>query len=175
MQHYELTYIVSIKYLDADLQRVSDTIEAKIKELGGEITSTSILGKLRLAYPIKATHQGTYVVVEFNLEPLNLKKLDEQFVVINEVLRHLIIVKKIKTKEEIEREAKIAARLKKEEEAAKEEKSEETKKELEKVEKAEEQKIKKVEEVKIKEKEDNKTSLEDLDKKLDEILKEEII
>ena len=150
-------------------------VESKIKELGGEITSSSIFGKLRLAYPIKATHQGTYVVVEFNLEPENLKKLDEQFVVINEVLRHLIIKKKIKTKEELEREAKIAARLKQEEETKKEEKREETKKELEKVEKEAEQQIKKVEEVKIKEKEESKTSLEDLDKKLDELLKEEII
>ena len=88
-----------------------------------------------------------------------------------EVIRHLIIKKRVKTEEEIKREEKIAAgvRKSKEEELAEIEENEKVviKKKLEAP----------VKEVKIEkaDKADSKKTLEDLDKKLDEILTDDIL
>jgi len=193
MEHYELTYIVSVKHLDDDLNVIVGKISGMIKELGGEITADNIIGRQRLAYPIKQSFQGTYVSVEFNGEPQSIIKLDAQLRLMNEIIRHLIIVKKIKTADEIKREAVIDEELRKEREA-----------ELKKMEKQDARPFAKpieapatpavvteapvaveataealdaapvAEPVKESAKKE-KVSLEDLDKKLDEILTDSII
>lgn len=175
--HYELTYIVSIKYLDDELQKVVDTVTKMVKDLNGEITADANLGKQRLAYPIKHIHQGTYVVVEFDMPRDNMKKLDAQLKLKEEVLRHLIIKKRIKTEAELAGEAKAQERLRKEKEA-----------ELQQVEEAAKVKVKKetasvktasttkaTEKLPVSPSKDKDASMEDLDKKLDEILTDDIL
>jgi len=171
-QHYELTYIVSVKYLEQELDAVIKKIADLVNEHKGVITQTENLGKQRLAYPINLTHQGTYVAVEFDLEDeSNLLKLDKQMKVVGELLRYMIIKKRIKTAEEIEREKKIQERL-----------TRDKKDELEKIEEKVKAEIKKSEEIveeKVKD-EDKKSdkkkmTLDELDKKLDEILTDDVI
>ncbi len=120
-QHYELCYIVPIKYLEGELQKVQDGVVKLIKENGGEITHDEILGAQRLAYPINNVHQGTYVVLEFDMAGENMKELDAQMKLEDKILRHLIIKKKIKTPEELDKEARIKERMRqqKEEELSK--------------------------------------------------------
>jgi len=113
-KHYELTYIVSIKFLDTELQTAIEKVAGHIKEMNGSITADQIIGKQRLAYPIDKIHQGTYVVVEFDMEPENLKELDSLIKLQSEILRHLIISKKIKTEAEIKHEKEVQERLLKE-------------------------------------------------------------
>lgn len=172
-EHYELTYIVSIKYLDDELTKVMESIAGQIKSLGGEITSDQILGKQRLAYPIKQTHQGTYVILEFNLDGVNLKKLDDQLKLSASVLRHLIIKKKIKSEAEIKREKQIQESLRKEKEAELVKQEKETRVAVKKDEE-EEKKEARIEK-KAKRTEEDKATFEDLDKKLDEILTDDLL
>jgi ribosomal protein S6 len=115
-EHYELTYIVAVKHLDDELNAVIAKIAGMLKDLGAEITADTIIGRQRLAYPIGQNFQGTYVSVEFNSEPDKLKKLDNGLKLMGELIRYLVIKKKIKTPEELEREAKIEERLRKERE-----------------------------------------------------------
>jgi len=168
-QHYELAYIVPISYLEGDLQKVNDEVTAMIKQFGGTITMTEDMGKRRLAYPIKQIHQGSYFAVEFDMESEKAKEFEQKLKLKNEVLRYMIVKKKIKSAEEIAREAKIQEGLR----TAKQE-------ELTKIEAEEKASIKKNEdEVLVQsasaKKEANKAKLEDLDKKLDEILKDDVI
>jgi len=168
MQHYELTYIVSIKFIDDELNKIMEKIEGIVAELGGTISGREVLGKQKLAYPLKQIHQGTYVSVEFDMESDKVLKLDTDLKLMGELLRHMIIKKRIKTAEELEREKQVQEKLRKEKEA------ELTN--LEKTEKEEKTEEKTVEVAPKKEdKESKKASLEDLDKKLDEILTDEII
>jgi small subunit ribosomal protein S6 len=170
-QHYELLYIVPIKYLDDELQKVIANVNELVKTNNGQIVKEDNLGKQKLAYPIEKVHQGSYILVEFDMEGENYKELDNQLKLKPEVIRHLIIKKRVKTEEEIKREEKIAAgvRKSKEEELAEIEENEKVviKKKLEAP----------VKEVKIEkaDKADSKKTLEDLDKKLDEILTDDIL
>lgn len=68
MQHYELCFIVSIKFLENELQKVVSAVHELLKKFGANITSENNLGKQRLAFPIKQTNQGTYIAIEFDLE-----------------------------------------------------------------------------------------------------------
>jgi small subunit ribosomal protein S6 len=126
-QHYELTYIVSIKYLEAELTAVIEEVAGFIKEVGGEITADNIIGKQRLAYPIDNIHQGTYVAVEFDMEHEKVKKVDKQLSLMNSLLRHLTIVKHVKTEAELNQETKLQDKLRKQKEEELEQLEKETK------------------------------------------------
>jgi len=187
IHHYELCYIVPIKFLDDELKKVEDSVKELLQAQKAEITKEENLGKQKFAYPINHIHQGTYVVLEFDMDGENLKKLDDQLRLKNEVLRHLIIKKRIKTAEEIAREEKMQERQRKEKQEELKQMEEEVKEKVKKSEeeaslsvpkpKEEPQKEEKPTEVEIKEdkKDDKKSTLEDLDKKLDEILTDEIL
>lgn len=186
--HYELLYIVSVKHTGEELQKIIDGVTKLIKDNNGTITKDDILGKLKLAYPIKKVYQGTYVVFEFDLPRQNLKEIDKQLKLMPEVLRHLIVAKKIKTKEEIEHEQQIQEKLlkRKQEELDQAQGVEKVKKQSAKVQ-SEEKKQEpqeqaaltlqsEPEKVEVKEKKSpEKISLDDLDKKLDEILTDDVI
>lgn len=167
MQHYELTFIVPIKFLEEALQKIVSQVNALIKKFNAEITGETNLGKQRLAYPINQVHQGTYFAIEFNMEPEAMKQLDNQLKLTPEILRHLIIKKQVKTEAEKAREARIQEGLR-----------QEKKEELTKMEESIKSPAKKAEMIEEKKEEKappQKASLEDLDKKLDELLKNDII
>ena len=211
-EHYELTYIVPIKYLEDELNKVNESVVGFVKKANGEITKEDNLGKQKLAYPIEHISQGTYMVLEFDMPQVNVKQVDTELKLMPEVLRHLIIKKRVKTEQEIKREADIQERLRKEKEDQLEAMEAEDKKEIKKTEvKAEvkveepkpeekpaeesaeepvEEKVEDPTEVKAEEEtaeikvdepkeekkaDDDKATLEDLDKKLDEILTDDIL
>jgi len=190
-KHYEITYIVAIKYLDAELQQVMEQVSGLIKEFGGVITSETILGKQRLSFPINDVHQGTYVVVEFDLEGENLKQIDDALKLKSEILRHLMIVKRIRTADEIKREKELQEKLRQEKEDELNDMERKNKDRVKRdgvrktarrpVEKAPEAKVEAVPavaptEIKVEaKKKAEKVSMEDIDKKIDEILTEEIL
>jgi len=167
-QHYELLYIVPIKFLDDELQKIVANINGMINKLNGTITREDNLGKLRLAYPIKDVHQGSYVVAEFDMAPENEKKLNSQLSLLPEVLRHMLVKKRVKTEQEIKREQRIQDGMRKEKET-----------ELSEIQEREKTAVKKAEEQPAPERKekapDTRASLEDLDKKLDEILTDDIL
>ncbi|MFA5022060.1 MAG: 30S ribosomal protein S6 [Patescibacteria group bacterium] len=148
--HYELLYLVGANYTEEELAPIKEKVKELIKKFGGEITAEDSFGKKKLAYPIKKNYQGYYLLYEFNLDGQNLKDLTKNLKLTNEVLRHIIAKKKIKTANEI----------KAIEERAKKMKAAETASEV-KVEK--------------KAKDEGKIKLEDLDQKLDEILEGDIM
>lgn len=177
MTHYELTYIVSIKFLDDEMNKVTEKIEKIIVDLGGKITSKEVLGKQKLAYPLKQIHQGTYASIEFDLEGEKLKELDTDLKLMNELLRHLVIKKRVRTEAEIEREKQVQERLRKEKELELNKLEESNQGGAKQVESSvvEEVKAEQTAEAKKEDKDSKKVSLEDLDKKLDEILTDDII
>lgn len=101
-EHYELLYIVSIKYIDGDLQKVTESIGKLLKDNNAVITRSEDLGKRKLAYPIKTVHQGTYICLEMDAPKEKLLEIDKQLKLMPEVLRFLIIKKRIKSAAEME-------------------------------------------------------------------------
>lgn len=173
-EHYELTYIVPIKYLDNELQAVISKVTKLVKDCQGSISLDNIIGKQRLAYPIDGVFQGTYVAVEFDMPSAELKKIEDQLKLMPEVLRSLVIKKRVKTAEETKREQQIQEKLRKDKEKELTKLEEDNKSGMKKMDQ-EQEVAKPVETAKVVSEDNSKASLEDLDKKLDEILKEEVL
>lgn len=149
MTHYELLYIIPNQYTDEEVETISDKVGKIIKDAGSTITIEDNLGKKKLAYSIKQVTQGTYLLLEFDSEPENIAKIKKPLDLTTEVLRFQIVTKKKKTLEEIKKEQEIKEKI---EEKAKEEETTEA--------------------APAKEKE--KVDIKQLDKKLEELLKDDI-
>lgn len=128
MNRYELLYIVPATFAENEVQPVLDAVTKELTKLGAKITRNDMVGKLKLAYPIKKVRHGYFVLVDMELEASKLQDLDKAFRLHNDVLRHQVVIKdekskpvsKLSTVERIERERmpKKAERQTKERQAA---------------------------------------------------------
>lgn len=145
--HYELLYIVSNKFSEDEVKPIVAKVNSLIVDNQGKITLAEDLGKKRLSYPIKGFRYGYYLLAEFDMVGESLINVDRALRMMNEVLRHQIIIKIVKTAEQVAQDRKIAEKI-----AARNIKEEKDVKE------------------KIKETDKEKVDLKDLDEKLDKIL-----
>lgn len=91
---YELLYIVPAIYAEDELKNVTAKIEALLKDEGAEVVKSEVAGKLKFAYSIKRHSQGYYILINFNAEGDNLKKINRVLQLEKDVLRHMITVAK---------------------------------------------------------------------------------
>jgi len=91
MPKYELLYIVA-----GDLAGDAET--AIITEIGDFVAKSAtkihvseVVGKRKLAYPIKRNTRGTYVLIQFESEPDKLAELDHKLRVTQGLIRHLVV------------------------------------------------------------------------------------
>jgi small subunit ribosomal protein S6 len=149
---------------DGDATKLHTQIADHIKA-HGEIIKEGEIGKRKLAYEIEKESHANYWLIEFNAETDSIKELHRILTLNEHVLRFLIAQTRPKTKEDIEREERMKESMEKsrmrkaQEEKDKERVAVEDKKKKELPAKKEE----------IKE----KLSLEELDQKLDELLKDD--
>ncbi|MEK7139323.1 MAG: 30S ribosomal protein S6 [Patescibacteria group bacterium] len=116
VKHYELLYVIPVKYTADELGPVNERVRAIVAEHGGIITYEDSLGKRKLAYPINDIHHGYYFIAEFNAKTDQLASLNTALRLAPEVLRHLIVAKqeptaaeRSKDKERRERAAAMLA------------------------------------------------------------------
>ena len=91
LRDYELAVIISPEVVDEKLDAAIDNISQFITERGGSISGVERWGKRRLAYPIKHSMEGSYVLAQFKLKPTLSKELEAKLQISEEVLRHLLI------------------------------------------------------------------------------------
>jgi len=182
MKTYEITFITKEDLKEKPVKKLID-------DLGGKILATSSLGEKTFTYPIKKEEKGVYTTVTFEIEPEKLLDLNKKLSLEEEILRHLIIIHKAASvympkPKEMKAEKVVAPEL--EIAAPKEEKELPAPKEMKKIEKP----AKKVEKKVVKPKAEKvmhvptkaeeieretiseEDRLKELDKKLDELLKE---
>ncbi len=142
MKSYELTYIISSGLTTDEVANVMKETESFIQSKEGVILSSEKTAAQTLAYPIKKQSSGYFSTVIFQLEEGNVKELKAKLDLQKEILRSVILVKKpAKIMKERRTRKPMAASEMNAMTPAKEKKSQE------------------------------KLNPEDLDKKLDEILK----
>ena len=90
MPKYELMYILSSAVSDNDVPPVVAEVEKFISDEGGKILTSEMLGKKKLAYPIKKTRNGFYILNTFNLEGRKLQGLDNKLRSIEPIIRYLV-------------------------------------------------------------------------------------
>jgi small subunit ribosomal protein S6 len=156
--HYELLYLIANKYSEEEIKPIIEKVNALITNNQGKITQSLSLGKKRLAYPIKGFRFGYYILAEFDMPGANLIIIGNTLRLMSEILRSQIVVKEVKTAEQIEQDKKIAAKI-----AARNIKEEKLAEE-----KVQARQIAPVSAPKAADK--DKVDLKDLDEKLDKIL-----
>ncbi len=150
-QYYELLLLAPGNLAENETGSVWQKVKDLLASLGAEIAYEESLGRKKLAYAIKHLRHGYYFLIEFELDKEKIEELDKKLKLTEEVLRFIIVKSKPKSREEREKE-KIR-RAKAEARATGKEPPQEEKKE---------------------EKQRGKLSLNELDKKLDEILEEKL-
>lgn len=171
-QHYELVYLMHVSTSDDDAKVLHNQIATHINA-HGNILKEGEIGKRKLAFEIKKQTHANYWLVEFNAETESIKELHRLLTLNEHVIRFLMVQTKQKTKEDVEREEQMKesmekSRLRKNQEETAKKRTEKIKEEKKKaIETASAPK----EEKKGKGKE--KLSLEELDEKLDALLKDD--
>ena len=161
--HYEVLFIVPNKFTEDEAKQVINTVEGIIAKNSGEIDYREYWGKKKLAYEIKHNAYGYYALAEFNASKEAVTLINQELRLSNDVLRHQIVTKKIKSEKEIAKAKAIQEKI----EAKKKEEAKELEKEAKEQEDKEEKKgsDKKTKEIKSK-----KGDLKELDQKLEGIL-----
>lgn len=169
MKHYEITYIVPMSYTVNELPEIKQKINGILADHGASIVKESSLGKLKFAYPIEKLSHGYYEVVEFDVDPSQINELDKVLRIEQQVLRYVIVSKKIKTEAELAAEQKLREKIAEQDKNRKSIFDEEEEEEFE----APKKKLRKPMKKDAPATEGGKTEMVDLDKKLDAILEGE--
>lgn len=153
---YELTYFLSPELNESDILTCTGKIKKIIGEAGGNITAEVPIQKKQIGQPIKKFTFGYFGIFYFQIEPTGIEELKNNLKLEPKILRYMIIAKKPVS----------AAKEKPALKTAKKPKSAGAPAPTEKPAAAPTAKIEKMESEK------EKAQMEELDKKLEEILKE---
>jgi small subunit ribosomal protein S6 len=93
MGNYELLYILPAKYTEGELKELTGKIDGIVKALGGTISETHNLGSRRLSYPINHERNGVYILTYFTAEPSVAPKLNDTLRLSTDLLRHVVVTR----------------------------------------------------------------------------------
>jgi len=94
MKTYELTYIISSKINQEEVDFVKKEIESFIQSKQGVISTSEKTAPQTLAYLINKQSSGCFITLIFQILEDHIKEIKEKLEKNNKILRHLIIVKK---------------------------------------------------------------------------------
>ncbi len=201
--HYELLILVPGQFSDEDALAIYGDVKKMIAEFGGEITIEDLMGRKTLGYKVQGLKNGSYFAVEFDMDRANTSDLQQKVRIRKEIDRFMMITKRKKSAEQLEDEKKrkekrmIHRQVQKQKIAEEEAEEREAEKAEKRAKVAEaEKKAEKPEEAKEESKKDSKEektapeavsgkavekpeekkaiTLEDIDKKIDDILSDDI-
>lgn len=91
VNNYELIFILKPDLTEEKLESAIENVKKFITGKSGAITDLQKWGKRRLAYPIKHTAEGIYILVKFQAKPNVNRELEKILRISEDVLRHLLI------------------------------------------------------------------------------------
>ena len=92
MPQYELMYLLGSHVADDEVPNISASVLKAAEELGATNIKETQLGKKKLAYPIKKTRNGHYVVVNFEMDAKNINTFDAKIRTQDtNIIRYLIV------------------------------------------------------------------------------------
>ncbi len=116
MQKYELLFIIPAKFTETELAEQADKVKGIVTAAGATVAETHDLGRRKLAYPIKNVRNGNYFLFFLEAEEAAISKLNEMLRLSTDVLRHLVTIRDPKitkipsfAEEEMHRERQEAA------------------------------------------------------------------
>lgn len=98
---YELLTILPAQYTEAELPAMRAKISALVTDAGATIVREDDAGKIKLSYPIKQSRYGHFTVVYFESEPGFLPKINNSLRLSSEIARFQILSVKKEAKEPV--------------------------------------------------------------------------
>jgi small subunit ribosomal protein S6 len=165
--HYDLLAIAGSQHAPEAVEKILDSLKTLLTEAGGEVLHAEVIGKRKLAYPIGQDRFGTYLHLDFNLDGKDMMDVNRKLRLMDEIIRFLPIITKLKTAKELEEEARIQEKIQARR-AREEAKIQQDRRVAERIEAAEAPTRKDGEEK-------APLTLDELDKKIEEILDEDAV
>ncbi|MBI4434737.1 30S ribosomal protein S6 [Candidatus Uhrbacteria bacterium] len=97
-QTYELLFLTSLQDREADRTAIREQTVKVIQASGGSVVTTREVGRQRLAYPIKRQQAGEYALVEFTAAGPAVKEIERELRLLPTILRCLVTVKSEKAR-----------------------------------------------------------------------------
>ncbi len=93
MRSYEMMMILNSQLDEEAIEAILEKATSIIISKNGEITKVEKWGKRRLAYEVKGTTEGFYVVIEFVADNEATVEVERVLKITEEVLRFLLVRK----------------------------------------------------------------------------------
>ncbi len=93
MRNYEGVFIINPDLSTDNAKGVVTQIQDLVSKNGGRVDGIQEWGKKRLAYKIKKKQEGNYVIVNFQMDSKQSKKLDQALRLNDHLLRYLLVNK----------------------------------------------------------------------------------
>jgi small subunit ribosomal protein S6 len=94
MKSYQLTYLISPRLNEEELKKIEEKLNSAIKEEGGILKNSQILGRKKLTSKIKKEEEAIFVNLDFDLNPEKIENLKKKINSESKILRSVIILKK---------------------------------------------------------------------------------
>ena len=88
---YEVMYIATPETADEDITKLNEAIQQQIERDGGSVVKTELMGKRKLAYPIKKKTEGHYTLFEIEGSGQEIAELERRFRVNDAVIRFVTV------------------------------------------------------------------------------------
>jgi small subunit ribosomal protein S6 len=91
MSSYELVLIVSPEVVDEEMPEFITKLTELVNKVGGSVDEVNQWGRRKLAYPIKRSTEGNYLLTKVKMKPTMTKELEANLRLSGKVLRHLLV------------------------------------------------------------------------------------
>ena len=91
MSSYELVLIISPEVVDEEMPDFITKLSELVNKVGGSVDEVNQWGRRKLAYPIKRSTEGNYVLAKVKMKPALTKELEANLRLSGKILRHLLI------------------------------------------------------------------------------------
>ncbi|HUF06118.1 MAG TPA: 30S ribosomal protein S6 [Candidatus Binatia bacterium] len=92
MRRYELMLLLRPDLEDDKLQASVEKVTRAIVNGGGSLSKVSPWGKRRLAYDIGRHREASYFLIQFDIEPAQVREIERGMLISEEIMRHLVTV-----------------------------------------------------------------------------------
>ncbi len=88
---YELCVLYPYPFGQKEEQELLKEVEGLFAEAGAKLVAKDSWGRRGLAYPIKGSTEGVFVIYHWDMDPSKLRDIDTQLRIMKGVLRHMFV------------------------------------------------------------------------------------
>lgn len=92
-KEYEVFYFLPIAFTPEEVSSTREKMATIISKYEGVITKEEDLGKKKLSFPIKGARHGYYFLTQFSAQAGMVGSIDREIKLMPEIIRHRLVIK----------------------------------------------------------------------------------